>query len=208
MNCRTANKQILARLDEVLSGEQEAALQQHVKECTTCALRAQESDLAFQWLQEAVDAEPSENFEWRLKLRLAELDRNGTHMPLFDVASGRHRWTLRFAVSAAAAAVLVLSVGLIRFQPQPTPDSAPGAQTAPSVSVPRLVNPGRDTGTVVARPHSDLPQMTWPRPVPVRFGAPLGPRYPQAPAPSILGPVRAEADTIEPQQIPRGGDWR
>jgi hypothetical protein len=198
MNCRTAKKQILTRLDEVPSGEQEAALQQHLTQCDTCARVARESDLAFRWLQEAPAAEPSESFEWRLRLRLAQLDRDGSRIPLIEEAPVRDRWRLRFAVSAAAAAVLVLGVGLTQFDSQPAPGSSASVES--EYSVPRLVNPSPvlDTRTV-PMPRNDLPQVSWPRPVPVSHGAPLGPTYPQLPAPSILGPTRADVDSMEPQ---------
>ena len=204
MNCRTAKKHILARLDEVLPAEHEAALQRHMHACKPCGRAAQESDLAFRWLQEVPDVGPSENFEWRLKLRLAQLDRAGTRLPLFDEAPARRRWTLRFTVSAAAAALLVLSVGMLRFQPTSTQGVSQEAPTLLQYSVPQLVPPSpQPVGESRADlPRSDWPQVSWPRPVPVRYGAPLGPQYPQMPAPSILGPVRATADTIEPQLRP------
>ena len=202
MNCRTAKKQILARLDEVLSPELEATLQEHLKVCAGCAHAAQENDLAFQWLQEAPDARPSENFEWRLKLRLAELDRTGARVPLFDRLPARSLWTLRFSVSAAAAAALVLSVGFVRIQRDSTAPAPPDIQ-AQQQAVPRLVSPNPLTATQSVRqvPTSDYPALGWPRPVPVRYGEPLGPQYLQTPAPSILGPTRAEADTILPQTV-------
>ncbi len=204
MNCRTAKKKMAARLDEVWSGEQEAALQQHLQSCAACSRTARENDVVFQWLQQSTPAEPSENFEWRLKLRLAELDRSGQRVPLFDAMPARRRWTLRFAVAAAMAAALVLSVGLMRFEFETADGSASSQPTVNSG--PRLVDPqpALDGGRSVAQPRTDLPHMQpWPRPVPVRYGVPLGPEYPLRPAPSILGPEHTEADTTQPQ--PRRG---
>ena len=62
--------------------------------------------------------------------------------------------------------------------------------------------PANDVARTPSVPRSELPQMMWPRPVPVRYGGQVGPQYPPLPAPSILGPVRAgadTADTLEPE---------
>lgn len=201
MNCRTAKKHILARRDAVLPEELEADLQEHVRHCAPCARSAQESNLMFQWLQETPDAEPSENFDWRLRLRLAEIDRRGTKLPLWDEAPARHRWTLRFAVSAAAAAVLVLSVGLMRFDPNSSPATSSRAQTSPRQPVLVDPNPGDSWRTVSPASRPDAAQVRWPRPVPVSHGVRLGPEYPLTPAPSILGSGHAEADTVLPNAV-------
>lgn len=200
MNCRTAKKRIRTRLDDERSGEPQAALQEHIKECAGCARVARESDLAYQWLQEVPHAEPSENFEWRLRLRMAQLDRDGVRVPLFDRTDKRDRWRLRFAVSAAAAAVLVLGVGLLQFDVQRTPEQEASLEL--QRSVPRLVNPSPDLDTrTTPMPRNELPQVSWPRPVPVSHGAPLGPAFSQTPAPSILGPTATVADSVEPQPV-------
>lgn len=201
MNCRTAKKHILARRDAMFPEELETALQEHVRHCAPCQGTAHESNLMFQWLQETPDAEPSENFDWRLRLRLAEIDRRGSQLPLWDEAPRRSRWTLRFAVSAAAAAVLVLSVGLIRFDPSSAPGAQSGVQTSPRQPVLVDPNPGDAWRTVTPAPRSDGAQVRWPRPVPVSHGVRLGPEYPLTPAPSILGSGRAEADTVRPYTV-------
>jgi hypothetical protein len=110
MNCRTAIDCALARRDAPLPAADETELQEHLSRCESCALEARQLDTALAWATDLPVAEPSEGFDWRLRLRLSKLERepvDATPAPWRLQA----RWPLQFAGSAAAAAALVLALG-------------------------------------------------------------------------------------------------
>ena len=110
MNCRTAIDRALARRDAPLPASHETELQEHLSRCESCALEARQLDTALTWAAELPVAEPSESFDWRLRLRLSKLEREADGV---TAAPWRlqARWPLQFAGSAAAAAALVLTLG-------------------------------------------------------------------------------------------------
>jgi hypothetical protein len=184
MNCRTARKLVQARHEGTLAAERDHSLQEHVRRCPACSRIASQLDLAHKWLQDLPVSQPSDNFDWRLKLRLAQAEREPMHVP--DPAPNRKVWTLQFALSTAAAALLVLATGIVftyrqaenRATPEPSVVSAPGPSTwAPS--------------------QASQARVGWPRLVPVRAGAPLGPELNAASAPSILGEAGADTTFLD-----------
>ncbi len=173
MNCRQARNLVQSRHDADLQAAQRDALQAHVDACAACARLARADALSWRWLQELPVAAPSENFDWRLKLRLAALDR-----PLLLPAPeqpGRVAWLWPFVATTAAAAVLVVAVGLYWSGRREVPAPVVAAGTTPALR-PWAPNPGDVAG-----------RLGWPRLVPVRAGAPLGPEVPGTVTASILG---------------------
>jgi anti-sigma factor RsiW len=88
----------------------EAELQTHLAGCPACATYAADLESLHALVATAPPAEPSANFDWRLRLRLAKAEAGELPL-LFDAKPGRDLGWLHFAVSAAAAAVLVVVVG-------------------------------------------------------------------------------------------------
>jgi anti-sigma factor RsiW len=190
MNCRNAQEFLLARLDAPLAVTHEAALVQHLQGCAGCGEQARQMEVAARWLNELPAEEPSENFEWRLKLRLAQ----ATTEPQPEVRLGRisPAWSLRFVGAAAAAALVVVALGAGIFRASVPGDvpagAAPAVTAGPHSGSPRTGHPGLPT--LAVRP-------AYMRIVPTSNGAPLGPYSTQPPAPSILGaavPDTAGAD--------------
>ncbi|MFQ5601576.1 MAG: anti-sigma factor family protein [Candidatus Krumholzibacteriia bacterium] len=184
MNCRTAKKHVLEYHDAEQSREQQAALEAHLATCNRCTILASKNSLAVQWLRQLPEARPSENFDWRLRLRLSRVDKERLAAAVAGPQIRRsRRWTLQFAATAAAAAAVVLGVGLTVFW-QPAPEQSMAGQIAPPADAARRPARIQDHG---------LPSAGWPRLVPTSAGVPLGPQDVQAAAPSILGEVKPDS---------------
>lgn len=190
MNCRHARNLVQARHDTSLPPRQESELQAHLDVCPSCTRLARSEALCSRWLQELPASEPTANFEWRLKLRLAALDRP---LPLPAPGRGPAPWLWPFVVSTAAAAVLVLTVGLVwNGRRAATAPTMVAAETSDSPALrPWAPNPA-DTGA----------RLGWPRLVPVRAGAPLGPEVPGSVTASILGSTGADTARARPRSEP------
>ena len=188
MNCRIARR-IGVDPEVCLSAAERAALEDHVRACADCASLQQRDALVSQWLQDLPTAQPSANFEWRLRLRLSQLEHEPPLPEAVAVAPGRRRWVLPFALSSAAAAAAVMAVGLgLGMRQQAAPGIPVATQTASTQVDPSPWTP---------RPNGQG-GLSWPRLVPVRAGAPLGPEVRADAAPSIFG--GAPADTSLRQQ--------
>jgi hypothetical protein len=133
-------------------------------------------------------------------LRLSKLDQESEARVTLEPQPARRTWTLQFAVSAALAAGVVLVAGLSMLRSDP--ESGPRLVETPSQTAPLPVTPSQPPASLVQSPVQAPVQ--WPRPVPVRYGAPLGPQHQPLPAPSILGDMRAReglVNTVPPDSI-------
>ncbi|UCE03806.1 MAG: hypothetical protein JSW67_06360 [Candidatus Latescibacterota bacterium] len=196
MNCRNARKHLQERHDDVPSSQKEAALQEHLSACAPCSRLAREMDLAFEWLRALPDAQPTESFDWRLRLRLSKLDQESQARLTLEPQPVRRTWTLQFAVSAALAAGVVLVAGL--YMLRSGPESGPRLVKTPTQTAPLPVTPAQPPASFVQSPVQTPVQtpVQWPRPVPVRYGVPLGPQHQPLPAPSILGDPSAREGLV------------
>jgi len=181
MHCKKARTLVAEADEERWSAAAGAALRTHLAGCAACSRLQRRSALARRWLQELPESEPAPNFEWRLKLRLSQVQEEGVPLWPAESSNGR-RWLLPFALSTAAASACVLALGLAvapRLHEKAAPQTA---RVAPSPPGPWAASP-------VGRPT-----VAWPRLVPVRASSPLGPDLRlEAPA-SIVGTV--PADTV------------
>lgn len=185
MNCRIAKKQMLELDASSASETLPTTLRLHLESCDGCARLQRQTRLAASWLHDLPDAEPSANFEWRLKLRLSQLERDPETVPL---PAPRRSWALPFILSTAAAATLVLVLGWSMANRAPETPVVEAQSNPPSLA--RWSPPPAERGSV-----------SWPRLVPVRAGVPLGPKVGMDPEPSILG--AAQADTSIEIKRPR-----
>jgi len=191
MNCRTAKDRALARRDTPLSARQEAEWQAHLGACRSCARHWRQMETALGWVGELPIAEPSANFEWRLRLRLSKLEKESS-VPASETRPLAIRWPVQFLGSAAAAAAVVLALGFLL--------------------VPRLAS--RQGGSPVAPLVVTAPPGAAPSQTPAFAAAPsrgarleltggrgsIGPR--PAPSPEILVPM--PADSVAPEPLPPG----
>lgn len=208
MNCQTVRDQLVDHWDQPHVGQTDQRLQGHLQQCGACRQLAAEYTLSYQLVHNLPEVEPAENFEWRLRLRLNQIDKDGFVDPLAAMPASRRMSSLQFAGSAAAAAVVVLAVGFfsLRVPDSGLRNSAPASQDLaqeipaatgfPEASIER--NASGD-GAAVAQLHwttdrdrPRLPNLAPTRPdflqvVPVSAGVPFGPEAMTPPAPSILG---------------------
>ena len=130
MNCRAAKEWARLRRDEQ-NPASEAAFRAHVRGCDRCAAYGRDFDELGILLASQSEAEPSAAFDWMLRLRLAKIDRGDERArpPLFEVVERRRIGPrLEFWGSAAAAAVIVVAVGLSALRPASDVGRAPLAQ--------------------------------------------------------------------------------
>jgi hypothetical protein len=182
MDCRTARKWIETRHNDVPSLGPDAELQAHLGDCQRCERLAFDVDQILAWLGELPEAQPEESFDWRLRLRLARIERErDARVLLGDALPSERRAPLQFAVSAAAAAVVVVALGLLVVQHGTNRTQVrPGPAPTPLVDIlPERAPRGSS--------------LFWPRPVPVRAGAPLGPEQQATLGPSILGSPESDS---------------
>ena len=205
MDCRTARNRIETRHANVPSLERDAELQAHLADCQRCGRMAFDLDQIGAWLRDLPEAQPEESFDWRLRLRLARIERErDARVLLGDALPNERRAPLQFAVSAAAAAAVVVALGLLLAQQRGERVLAgrPGAGST------TITNPS-DVAAIRFEPAPHGSPLVWPRPVPVRSGAPLGPER-ASPAPSILGSPASDSlhsesarpATSRPVQVP------
>lgn len=125
MQCGMARSWMQSRRDTALSAPQERELDQHVMECADCTAFGRDLRLVDSWLQQAPVEEPAANFEWRLKLRLAQLEREG-RQPALPARGANWRPWLQFGGAMATAALVVVIAGSQWLQSRPAaPDPAP-----------------------------------------------------------------------------------
>lgn len=166
MNCRTARKMFWTYADRALADAERRELEAHRSACTPCAESLRELEQAHAWLAELPVAEPADNFDWRLKLRLSKLAAEAA--PAWNEAR-RFAWrpSLQFAASAAVAAALVLAIGLsvLRLE-SPSQQLPQPVAVRPVPSVPLFV-PGAGAGARVEPLSSGSPVLQ-PLPMPYR----------------------------------------
>ena len=177
MRCRMARTLVSEGDEARLSAAVGAELRAHLAGCADCARLQRESAITRQWLQELPIREPAPHFDWRLKLRLSQQAQE-LALPVVDDPTPR-RWLLPFTISTAAAAALVLTLGLTWSNRGSGPSESP----APRVALQTNPGPWAPAGR---------PTAAWPRLVPVRASTPLGPEVRLEAAASILGSVPAD----------------
>jgi hypothetical protein len=196
MNCQSVRAHLVDEWEELEGEFRIHDVQQHLDGCAACRRVAAEYAHSHRWLQSLPVQEPPENFEWRLRLRLNQIDREGADA-LREARHEEARSTasMPFIGSAVAAAVVVLAVGFVSLR---SPDSGVPGDGAPSMlaqEVERTVDQAADAPEVRLQWAADrpgLPNLAPSRPgylkvVPVSSGVPLGPDTQTPPAPSILG---------------------
>ena len=121
MRCRQAEKLIFDYIDGAISESDRLGLEKHLGECRTCEVTASALAKSLDLLHHLPKAEPSENFNWKLRLRLAQ-ERNAWRENLGSERVWRGAWRSRFALGAFSAFAVVLAAGFVflRFSPDPS----------------------------------------------------------------------------------------
>jgi hypothetical protein len=110
MKCRRAKQLVFDFLDGVIADSDRVGLEQHLNECESCETFASQVSRSLDLLHRAPEETPSENFNWKVRLKIArEKNKLGE-----AITAQRHlfrTWNLRFALSAVSTFVLILASG-------------------------------------------------------------------------------------------------
>ncbi|MGD8414990.1 MAG: zf-HC2 domain-containing protein [Candidatus Latescibacterota bacterium] len=163
MKCRIAKKLTYEFIDGLENDTKRLELEQHLASCSECDAFATQLTRSLDLLHRSPRETPSENFAWKLKLRLNQ-ERAGAGVGSVSYGSIIRSWNLRYASAAVAAAVVVLLGGLLAVKdgllPVPaTTDEAPVVSTQePSMQSPATAgtnvagNIQRSSPTTVSNP--------------------------------------------------------
>lgn len=114
MNCRRARKLVFEFLDGLSDDTKRAALEKHLAGCSECESLASGLARSMDLLHRAPTENPSENFGWKVRLKLNQ-ERNAIHERTMSQGSLLRMWNLRYATGAVAAFVVVVAVGVFAF---------------------------------------------------------------------------------------------
>jgi len=122
MNCRKSKKLIFEFVDGLVDERDRITLEQHLVECAECEQMAKSLSRSLDLLHRAPMESPSDNFEWKVKLRL---NRERRSVQENSVSLGRliRTWNLRYAMATAASFAAVVLVGALVLN-----DNAPTRQ--------------------------------------------------------------------------------
>jgi hypothetical protein len=110
MNCRRAKQLIYDYLDGIIGDSDRITLERHLSECRSCETFTTQLGKSLDLLHRAPEEMPSDNFNWMVRLRLAQ-EKNAIGM-----AAQRdlfRTWNLRFALSALSTFVLIVAGGIL-----------------------------------------------------------------------------------------------
>jgi hypothetical protein len=183
MKCRHAKKLIFDHIDGMISDQDRLGLERHLSECGSCEVMASGLDKSLDLLHRLPPVEPDENFNWKLRLRLAK-ERNALRT---DAGSERlwfKWWNTRFAISALSTFVVVVAAGfvLLRSGLGPGTDSAPrGIRWDAMPEVAETVRqkkshpqtPTRSVVSPISTVTLDVPRAFGPIPIAVSSGYPV-----------------------------------
>lgn len=110
MRCRQAKKLLFDHIDGVISESDRVGLERHLAECRGCEEHASALARSLDLLHRLPAESPSENFNWKLRLRLAREKQTWRGVAEVE-AAWRKVWNTRFAVGAVSAFLAVLLGG-------------------------------------------------------------------------------------------------
>jgi hypothetical protein len=189
MRCRQAKKLLFDYIDGVISESDRVGLESHLAECRGCEHAASALSRSLELLHRLPSESPSENFNWKLRLRLAKARRAWRDTAESERAWHR-MWNTRFAVAAVSTFVAILVGGgalLVsngwrleggdRFahMPKPSPGNGTVATGSRGEVSSRAYSPffsGPSTG-IVSRPVATESPLGWDSTGPARPSGPL-----------------------------------
>lgn len=138
MKCRKAKNLIYDLLDDGLSDSDRLQLEYHLGECRACETLALELQRSLDLVHELPQIEPSENFNWKVRLKLAQ-ERHSLQEEFTTHTTFIRRWNMRFALGTVASLAAVLAGGYLFLNSfMPASSNAPMGITTgqPAVSTP------------------------------------------------------------------------
>ena len=115
MRCRQAKRLLFCYIDGVISESDRVRLERHLAECRTCEKTASALSRSLDLLHRLPSESPSENFNWKLRLRLARA-RNAWRDSTGLESAWQRTWNTRFAVGAVSAFLVVLVGGIVLLE--------------------------------------------------------------------------------------------
>ena len=155
MNCRRAKKLVFNFLDGMINDQDRLALESHLGECSKCEAMAASLTKSLDLLHRLPPAELDENFNWKVRLRLAR-EKNAAARPV-DTHSWARSWNRRFAFSALSTFVVAIAIGYVVMNASVMPtDFVPGrivtAEDEPKANRERQQQRVKTPGETIAKP--------------------------------------------------------
>lgn len=110
MRCRHAKKLIFDYIDGVISESDRIGLEHHLGECKACEANATSLARSLELLHRLPAETPSDNFNWKLRLKLAR-ERSAWQDPAESERAWQRRWNTRFAAGVAAGFLVIAISG-------------------------------------------------------------------------------------------------
>jgi anti-sigma factor RsiW len=150
LSCRKQRARIHRHLDGsehpsgALSEKERLDLERHLESCPACASLASDLQESLRLLRALEEEGPSESFDWRLRLRLSRAGTEAAGDP-FALPGRRWRWGLKFGLSTAVVATLVVAAGLRLAR---LPDGTAPGFVNPSAQESGLADQVNESGSV------------------------------------------------------------
>jgi hypothetical protein len=109
MRCGQAKKLLFNHIDGVISESDRVGLESHLAVCRSCEEMASALSRSLELIHRLPSELPSENFNWKLRLRLAKAKQ--AWRDTADEGAWQKVWTTRFALGAVTAFATVLVGG-------------------------------------------------------------------------------------------------
>jgi hypothetical protein len=161
MRCRQAKRLLFDYIDGVISEADRVGLERHLGECTACEANAASLTSSLDLLHRLPIESPSENFNWKLRLRLAR-ERSAWHDPAETERAWQRRWSVRFTAGVVTGftAIVVGGFALLSYDDRVDVDGSGHLAALPKVSSPEMSlqrNPAPAGGAQVEGPWTQPP---------------------------------------------------
>jgi len=183
MKCRQAKNLIFDHIDGMISEPDRVALERHLNQCAECEVMASGVTKSLDLLHNIPNVEPSENFNWKLRLRLLK-EKNAIRDESQTERQWYRAWNTRFAVSAVSTLALVLVAGTVLLKSSFAPVDRSGSFEFTSATTPTRVETRTPSQTARTMPSNTFDPIRLAGPVgvgprPVAWGVTSGGRIPQ-----------------------------
>lgn len=175
MKCRQAKNLIFDHIDGLISEPDRVALERHLNQCGDCESMASSLSRSLDLLHKLPSVEPSENFNWKVRLRLLK-EKNAIRDGAETERQWYRAWNTRFAVSAISALAMVLVAGTVLMKSSIGPGMEPAPfEIRPDAMPPVAATKTTSSPTQTARSNTFDPRLftgpTGVGPRPVSLGA-------------------------------------
>ena len=184
MKCRQAKNLIFDHIDGMISEPDRVSLERHLNECKQCEAMATGLTRSLGLLHKLPAVEPSESFNWNLRLRLLK-EKNAIRAGVETERQWFRAWNTRFAMSAVSAFAVILVAGAVLLKTGPNVTDSQKFVLKPDAmsQAASKKTPSRPAETAARTSTFDPRLLTGPTgvgPRPVSWGPPAGQSIPMA----------------------------